>query len=132
MLKYLLPGIVALVTMGSAFAQEGAPAAPAAPARRQGQGQRRTVVVCAMRLEPIKEPGKAIKSTYAGKDVLLCCENCKAAFEKLDDAAKEKTVKKAGLTGRKLTLQRQLEQVEKQLKEMDAKPADTATPAVKQ
>lgn len=128
MLKSLLTGIVALAAMGSAFAQD---AAPAAPARRQGQAQRRPIPVCAMRLEPLKDPAKAVKSTFAGKDVLLCCENCKAAFEKLDDAAKEKTVKKAGLTSRKLGLKRQLEQVEKQLLELDGKPANTtvAVPA---
>ncbi len=121
MFKYLLPGIVALAISGIAFAQD----TPTAP-RRQGQGQgQRTprVQVCTMKLEALKKPAEAVKGEFAGKPVLFCCENCKAAFDKLDDAGKEKAVKKAGLTGRKLTLQKQLEAVEKELKGLDAAPA---------
>jgi YHS domain-containing protein len=120
MLKRLLPGIVVLALAGAAFAQE-------APARRQGQGQRQArVQVCTMKLEALKKPSEAIKGEFAGKPVLFCCPNCKAAFEKLDDAGKEKAVKKAGLTGRKLTLQKQLDGVEKELKELEPAPADKA------
>jgi P-type Cu+ transporter len=124
MFKRLLPGIVALVAASAAFAQD----TPAAPSR-QGQAQRmRNVPVCAMKLEALKDPAKALKSEFNGKPVLFCCEGCKGAFDKMDDAGKEKTVKKATLTSRKLTLQKQLEQVEKQLKEMDP-PAQVSVDA---
>jgi YHS domain-containing protein len=123
MLKRLLPGIVVLALAGAAFAQE-------AP-RRQGQGQRAPrVQVCTMKLEALKKPADAVKGEFAGKPVLFCCENCKAAFEKLDDAGKEKAVKKAGLTGRKLTLQKQLDAVEKELKELEPAPADKVVETV--
>jgi YHS domain-containing protein len=76
-----------------------------------------------MKLEALKSAKDAIKGELNGQPVLFCCENCKAAFDKLDDAGKEKAAKKGTLTGRKLTLQKQLEAVEKDLKALDA-PAD--------
>lgn len=114
--------LAALATVGlgiNAYAQDAAPAAPR-PARQSQRGQGRTTVqVCAMKGEALKTPASAESVEFNGKKVLFCCADCKAAFEKLDDAAKTKTVTKAGLTSRKLTLQKQLEQVEKQLKELD-------------
>ena len=116
-------GALSLLATGAAYAQD--PAAPVAPVRRaQGQGQNGPrmprVQVCTMKLEALKTPKDAFKSDFQGAPVLFCCADCKAAFEKLDDAGKTKAVKKATLTGRKLTYQKQLEAVEKELKDMDA------------
>jgi YHS domain-containing protein len=131
MFKTLLTGIVALTLAGSVVAQDGA---PGAPARRQGQGQGQRMVrvqVCTMNLEVLKTPRTALKVDFQGKQVPFCCEACKVAFEKLDDAGKEKAAKRADLTGRKLGLQRQLEQVEKQLKELEPEKVVDAAPAGK-
>ena len=125
-------GALSLLATGAAYAQD--PTAPAAPAparraqgQRQGQGQNgprvARVQVCVMKLEVLKTPKDAFKSDFQGAPVLFCCADCKAAFDKLDDAGKEKAAKKGTLTGRKLTLQKQLEAVEKELKGLDA-PAE--------
>lgn len=126
-------GALSLLATGAVHAQD--PTAPAAPAparraqgQRQGQGQNgprvARVQVCTMKLEVLKSAKTAPKSEFQGAPVLFCCEDCKAAFEKLDDAGKEKAVKKGTLTGRKLTLQKQLEAVEKELKGLDTPAAE--------
>ena len=124
-------GALSLLATGAVYAQD--PTAPAAPApARRAQGQRQgqngpriaRVQVCTMKLEVLKSARTAPKSELNGQPVLFCCEDCKAAFEKLDDAGKVKTAKKATLTGRKLTLQKQLEAVEKELKGLDAAPVE--------
>ncbi|WP_309711610.1 YHS domain-containing protein [Armatimonas sp.] len=124
--------IAALAAFGIgavAFAQDAAPK----PAQRPGQAQGRNMVqVCAMKGEALKTPAKAESVEFNGKKVLFCCANCKAAFEKLDDAAKTKTVTKAGLISQKLTALKTIERVEKQLKELDGvKEVVTTAPAGK-
>ena len=111
-------GALSLLTTGAAYAQD--PAAPARQGQRQGGGARTRVQVCTMKLEVLKTPRTAVKSEFQSKPVLFCCEDCKAAFEKLDDAGKEKAVKKGTLTGRKLSIQKELETIEKELKGIDA------------
>jgi YHS domain-containing protein len=97
------------------------------PARAQGQrtGQPRQgvarVQVCTISGEALKTPNKAESVERNGKKVLFCCTDCKAKFEALDEAGKDKAIKKADLLGRKLTAQRTIEQVDKQLKELDGK-----------
>lgn len=120
MTKLIFLATLATIGLGiTASAQDAAPVAPR-PERQSQRGQGRTnVQVCAMKGEALKTPASAESVEFNGKKVLFCCANCKAAFEKLDDAAKTKTAAKAGLTSRKLTLQKQLEQVEKQLKELE-------------
>ena len=117
-------GALSLLATGAVYAQDPAAPAPArrAQGQRQGQNGPRTprVQVCTMKLEALKTPKDAFKSDFQGAPVLFCCADCKAAFEKLDDAGKTKAVKKATLTGRKLTYLKQLEAVEKELKDMDA------------
>ena len=81
-----------------AWAQDTKPAAPAMdakPATANRPSGVRSVPVCAMKLEPLKltKGTPAISSEFNGKKALFCCEDCKAAFEKLDDAGKEKKLK---------------------------------------
>jgi hypothetical protein len=114
-----LAAIAALGLGAVAFAQDAAPTSPK-PQQRPGAQGRNTVQVCAMKGEALKMPAKAETVEFNGKKVLFCCTDCKAAFEKLDDAAKTKTVTKAGLISRKLTAQKTIEQVDKQLKQLEA------------
>lgn len=112
-----------LFLLGIAAVAQDAPK-PQTPPARAGQGQgrgARPVQVCAMKNEVLKTPATAESVDFEGKKVLFCCMDCKAAFEKLDDAGKTKVVKKSGLVSRKLTLQKQLEQVEKDLKALEGK-----------
>ncbi len=113
--------LAAIAAFGLGVAAVAQDAAPKPAQQRAGGGQgRNTVQVCAMKGEALKTPAKAESAEFNGKKVLFCCVNCKGAFEKLDDAAKTKTVTKAGLISRKLTAQKTIEMVDKQLKELDA------------
>ena len=120
MTKLMFVAAIAALGMGAvAIAQDAAPK-PQAPAQGQGRGQgRNNVQVCTMKNEALKTPATAESVEFNGKKVLFCCADCKAAFEKLDDAAKTKAVTKSGLIGRKLTAQKTIEQIDKQLKELD-------------
>jgi YHS domain-containing protein len=116
--RLVLSGISsALLLLGATTtvkAQEATKQEQAKPAQRQNAS--RSVPVCAMKLEAIEKPSKALFSEFNGKKALFCCPNCKAAFDKLDDASKEKSLKVAGLTSRKLGLKKQLEQLEAEIK----------------
>lgn len=116
MTKLTILAAIAAFSLGAAAVAQDAAPKPAQP--RGGQG-RNTVQVCAMKGEALKTPAKAESVEFNGKKVLFCCVNCKGAFEKLDDAAKTKTVTKAGLISRKLTAQKTIEMVDKQLKELE-------------
>ena len=119
MIKITLLAAIAAFSLGiAAVAQD---AAPKPTQQRAGGGQgRNTVQVCTMKNEALKTPAKAESVEFNSKKVLFCCVDCKGAFEKLDDAAKTKAVTKSGLISRKLTAQKTIEMVDKQLKELDA------------
>jgi YHS domain-containing protein len=117
-----LTAIVAL-SLGIVAVAQDAPAKPA----RQGQGAGR-VQVCTISGEVLKTPAKAESVERNGKKVLFCCVDCKAKFEKLDDAAKDKAVKKADLLGRKFTALKTIETVEKELKALEGDKQTAAAP----
>jgi YHS domain-containing protein len=114
---FLLLGITTANAQEEAKVQEK-------PKQTQRQNAVRSVPVCAMKLEPIEKPGKALSSEFNGKKALFCCPNCKAAFDKLDDAGKEKKIKVAGLTSRKLGLEKQLEQLKAEIKALDGEKTE--------
>lgn len=121
----LLAAIAALGLSAVAFAQD----APTRPAQRAGQQPRQGVArvqVCTISGEPLKTPAKAESVERNGKKVLFCCADCKAKFEKLDDAGKDKAIKKADLLGRKLTAQKTIEMVDKQLKALEGDKSEPA------
>ena len=120
MTKLTFLAAIAAISLGvAAVAQDAAPKPAQQRAGGGGQG-RNTVQVCTMKNEALKTPAKAESVEFNGKKVLFCCVDCKGAFEKLDDAAKTKAVTKSGLISRKLTAQKTIEMVDKQLKELDA------------
>jgi YHS domain-containing protein len=127
---FLLSGVATV----RAQEREEVKTAPIEVAKQPKQTRQATVRVCAMKLEALK-PGKAISSEFNGKKALFCCENCKAAFEKLDDTGKEKKLKVAGLTSRKLGLEKQLEQIKAEIKAAEGEKTTAsvavAAPAIK-
>jgi Cu+-exporting ATPase len=90
-------------------------------------------VVCTMNGKTIASAEKAgANIEYKGKNYYFCCGNCKAAFEKADDAGKAKLAKVSDLRTEKVQLEKRLETINAELKTLTepAKTTSAATPAV--
>lgn len=125
----LLPAVIVsgLLLAPAAMAQN--PQEQGQTPQRQGQrqGRRAPVALCAITGEVLKDPANTPRSEFKGRPVLFCCEKCKAKFDGGDDTFKAQRVKVTNLKSRKATLERQLADINKQLKEIEpdaAKPAE--------
>jgi YHS domain-containing protein len=80
--------------------------------------------LCVVRGDVITDTSKATaKYTVGGKTYYTCCPGCKTKFDKSDDAARTKMAKVTDLRTEKVVLEKKLEQVNKELSEMEGKPA---------
>ncbi|GAB4462704.1 MAG: hypothetical protein OHK0029_30070 [Armatimonadaceae bacterium] len=119
--RIALAAIATAVFVPAAFAQEGA------KADKKATGP----VVCTINGKVIDDASKAGGTVnYNGKKVYFCCGNCKAKFEKSDDATKAKLVKVADLRTEKAGLEKRLEVLNAELKTM-TEPEKAAAAAPK-
>lgn len=72
-------------------------------------------VLCTMRGTPVANASEAPSVKMGKRTVTFCCNGCKGAFEKLDNAGKAKAVKVTDLRVEKLLLQQKMEKIDAQI-----------------
>jgi Cu+-exporting ATPase len=86
--------------------------------------------LCVVRGDLIKDPAKAAgKTEIGGKTYYICCKGCVAKMDSSDAAAKTKMAKVTDLKTEKLVLEKRLEKLNKELSDIEGKPAATKAAA---